>query len=138
MLASNLGWLAGNVGVVYRFNGSSWLSQTSGTNRDLNDVAMYGASLGYAVGTYETVCKYNGTRWSRVHEGSVITGLKSVAVISPTDIWAVGGQGLAVRYNGSNLSYASTVRRTSRPPPRFAFSRRAIFFPASSAVKMYV
>jgi photosystem II stability/assembly factor-like uncharacterized protein len=108
MLASNAGWLAGNAGVIYRFNGSSWLRQTSGTNRDLNDVAMYGTSLGYAVGAYETICKYNGARWSRVHQGLVITGLKSVAVISPTDIWAVGGQGLAVHYNGSSLSYAST------------------------------
>ncbi len=108
MLASNAGWLAGGAGVIYRFNGSSWLSQTSGTNRGLNDVAMYGTSLGYAVGTYETVCKYNGTRWSRVRQGPVVTGLKSVAIISPTDIWAVGGQGFALHSNGSSWSFTST------------------------------
>jgi photosystem II stability/assembly factor-like uncharacterized protein len=108
MLTAGSGWFVGNAGRIYRYNGSSWVRQTSPTGRDFNDVAMYSSSLGFAVGTYETVCRYNGTRWTIVNQGAVITPLNAVTIIGPGDAWAVGAQGLALHYNGSSWIPGST------------------------------
>ncbi len=101
-------WLAGNAGEIWLVGGAWPLKYPSGTGNDLYDIEFYDMSLGFAVGAYETVCAYNGTRWTRVHQGPVVLGLMAVDIVSPTDVWAVGGQGIALHYTGSVWTYAQT------------------------------
>jgi len=96
--------------VIYHWDGIRWRSLVdTGGDRDarLYEVAASSANNVWAVGEkgnspsggepLQTVTKrWDGTNWNEVPSPNVGTGdsyLRGIAVISPTDAWAVGGYG---------------------------------------------
>jgi hypothetical protein len=101
-------WFAPNATVVYHWSGSGWTRQPSPTppsGGTLNGVAATSASNAWAVGqtgpgpgggtgpSDRTLIEHwNGTAWTMVPSPTPTTtgGLSRVAVVSPSDAWAVG------------------------------------------------
>jgi len=88
---------------IVRWQGSSWQTVAAsrpGTTSDLYGVAAVSTSDAWAVGEYTDgatrktlIERWDGTSWSQVPSPSPSTTwnvLKSVSVVAPTDVWAVG------------------------------------------------
>ena len=106
MVSSSEGWAVGGKGMsangilygpfILRWNGSTWsqvsVSDTDSYNYDLRSIAMISANNGWAVGgadAFGAVLRWDGNTWSRWSTDAV--NLASLAILSPTDMWAVGG-----------------------------------------------
>ena len=105
---------------VQHFNGSTWSVVASphfAGGEDLNSIKAVSASSIFAVGdSFDSLGNrtpliehFNGTRWSVVTAPKVATAeLFDLAIISASDIWAVGGTGsgsaLTLHFNGVQWS----------------------------------
>ncbi len=127
---------SGPTTLAENFNGTSWSEVTTpnpaGTTFEtLNSVSAASSNAVWAVGHSETVNSndvgvatplvefFNGTSWSIQATPTLAGGgvLNSVAVISPTDVWAVGGFGsgtggfdqqLIEHFNGTSWSVVAS------------------------------
>jgi hypothetical protein len=131
MVSANDGWAVGGSndcaysphetwGTILRWDGSAWsLVEESIPDKKLNSVALVSATDGWAVGyychyngdysiTYDSVTmRWNGSSWNEV-DTPTEWSLNSVAMVSATDGWAVGGRGVILHWNGSAWSLASS------------------------------
>lgn len=99
----NDAWLIGtNMGsaVAYRWNGSSWAAVSSAAFSDFYPGKMYAVSPtnAYLPGHYGHILHWNGSTF----EDSLPLEMKAANVLgiggTATDIWAVGAQGLILKY----------------------------------------
>ena len=88
-------WIAGgegllNTGRIYKWNGTTWTSQTLPANTP-SLYAIHGLDNNniWAVGYNGTILKYNGTSWTAQPSGTTLE-LKSVRATSPSSVWTVG------------------------------------------------
>ncbi|MFX0062865.1 MAG: C25 family cysteine peptidase [Candidatus Hermodarchaeota archaeon] len=91
------GWIVGDGGAIFRWDGSVWNSVTSPTNENLKSVCMFWlGSRGWAVGEGGTILKWQGGTWSTENSGTsadlftVCVGDTSQGVTT----WAFGDGGV--------------------------------------------
>ena len=102
--AFNDGWAVGQYGVILHWNGTSWRSFPSPTERTLNDVTIVPGTNGtdaWAVGDAGTLLRWDGFSWSTV--GSPVTEyLVEVDAVSSTDVWVASSSGSMLHWNGAS------------------------------------
>jgi hypothetical protein len=103
-------WAVGEGPIVLQSTGGTWSSPGGGgtANDFFNGVSGTGVNdIWFVGGTNGRVWHWNGngmtTTGATVTTG-VAEGLLDVVAISPTDVWAVGGSGRVVHYNGASWS----------------------------------
>jgi hypothetical protein len=120
---------SGPTTLAENFNGTSWSevatpNPAGATFETLNSVSAASSNAVWAVGHSETVNSndvgvatplvefFNGTSWSIQTTPTLAGGgaLNSVTVVSPTDVWAVGGDGgqLIEHFNGTSWSVVAS------------------------------
>ncbi len=84
-------------GLILRFVGGTWTEAAIPRTAPLYAVSFVAADQGWAVGEEGTLLHWDGIEWTRV---SIPTGtaLYDVAVLGG-EVWAVGDQGVRVRWN---------------------------------------
>jgi len=119
MLSPTSGWALGFES-PYEFDGTSWVAHPS-TSDFLLGMSVVSADDVWAVGYYcgstsclPSISHWNGTTWSeRGPALNEYANLESIAMVSPTDGWAVGYSfdphssietPILLRYNGSSLN----------------------------------
>lgn len=100
--ATNNMWAVGYNGTILHFNGSAWAVDAASTNgttttSDYLYSVWVSPQIGWIVGSPGTILRLNGTTWSRVNSGTK-NYLSGVWASSLTDAWAVGSNGLTLRY----------------------------------------
>jgi uncharacterized protein YjdB/photosystem II stability/assembly factor-like uncharacterized protein len=92
----------GELGFIYRWDGSTWARQTAPTTLQLNGVWAANATTVFAVGDSGTVLRTTdgGTTWRAVPTPSR-TRLAAIWGASPTDAWAASIEGELLRWNGT-------------------------------------
>lgn len=121
-LSSNEVWIAGKKvekindneykigGVLLCWDGNKWAKIiTPNTTSTINSLYFVSSNDGWAVGDSGLILRYDGNNWSKVDTGFYINGnLKSVCMLSSSDVWAVGGysgqSSIILHWNGSNWS----------------------------------
>lgn len=104
-------WWGDSFTAIYHWDGTAWHEIAGGPNY-LRSVAAISPSDVWAVGVYEdwvspisttwgaATTHWNGTMW----EGNATIGwfgLRSLAVVSPNNVWAVGGGGIILHFDGN-------------------------------------
>lgn len=130
-VSSNLAWAVGFAGltpIIYKWNGTSWSSESiSGSpTGQLRAVSAVSSTLAWAVGSTDVgnsgntlILKWDGTNWSSVTSpspGTSNNGLAGVKAISSNEAYAVGyydsGSGsltLALKWNGTSWSQETSA-----------------------------
>jgi hypothetical protein len=112
-------------GGVFYNGGGAWTFETLPGNVRLNDVYAVGGSA-FAVGEAGVILRREETTSAWVAmESPTLADLNAVAGSSLTDVWAVGADGVALRYDGT----AWTQVDTGQTVPLWA-----LFAPTSDAV----
>jgi hypothetical protein len=85
------------------WNGSDWALVSTLPDYDIADAIVLSPDNVWAFGAQHGAWHYNGRSWSQVPGG---TGLTSGSALSPTSIWAVGGNVVA-HWNGTSWTRTS-------------------------------
>ncbi|HPH97483.1 MAG TPA: hypothetical protein PKW33_12910 [Anaerolineaceae bacterium] len=104
MLNASDGWAVGANGVSLHWNGTQWESVPTGVLTTLRSVDCFSSNECWAVGDGGTFLHWNGLLWQH-DESSDGTGsfsMRSVNMITPTHIWAVGDWQLQPRLQHHN------------------------------------
>lgn len=88
----------GKKGTIFRYDGTSWSQEVSGSNDDLNDVEAIGATA-FAVGKDGETLQYVGSSWIS-HTGFTGEDLFGVWAASPSEVWVAGKKGGIFFYDG--------------------------------------
>ncbi|HYE59795.1 MAG TPA: YCF48-related protein [Candidatus Kapabacteria bacterium] len=104
-LNANTGFIAAPGGVLKTVNGGTRWTATNGPN--LRDIKFFNAQYGVAVGTRGDIFRTTdgGQTWSEVASGVEET-LLSLDIITPDNIWVVGGGGTLLRNYADCQVYA--------------------------------
>lgn len=94
-------WVAGAHGTLLRWNGTAWQSIDLDTNANMWSVWAPSAAsnLAFVVGANGEAYKVQGGVVEELHTG-VDNILYSVTGTNETNVWATGGRGVALHYNG--------------------------------------
>ena len=86
----------GSGGAIWRYDGSTWTTMTSGTTNTLN--AVWGTSPAdvYAVGDRGTILHFDGTQWTREESGTD-ANLTGVGGVGAGEVYAVGTNSTVLR-----------------------------------------
>jgi hypothetical protein len=87
-------------GSVVRFDGTTWVAENG---LDENFAAAWAEDDVWAVGA-RGLCRWGGSSWESVTSGDLL----AIDGSGPSDVWAVGNGGLAVHWNGSEVSTIPT------------------------------
>lgn len=98
----------GEFGFVYRWNGSSWIRQTTPTQATLNTVWAASATDAFAGGDGGTMLRSNGTSWTAMSFPSTAS-VYALWGSSSTSVYAATDAGEVLRFNGTSWSVLSTV-----------------------------
>jgi hypothetical protein len=116
---SNLAWAVGDGGKIFQWNGNAWTSVTSPTTMNLNSIVMVTDSSGWIVGGSSNsgvILNLNNSIWNiwnRINFGGQVNPtygyvtdtinntLNSISMDTASSAWAVGGNGVTVRWNGT-------------------------------------
>jgi len=85
---------------VYHYDGSVWLSMTSGTTKQLNGIWGSSGSDVFVVGNNGTILHYDGSVWAPMTSGTTQT-LYGIWGSSGSDVFAVDLNGTILHYDGS-------------------------------------
>jgi photosystem II stability/assembly factor-like uncharacterized protein len=107
--ASHL-WAVGGGGQIYFYNGSTWTTQTSGTNQQLNAVGGTDASHVWAAGKHQgtnvTLLSFSGSSWSSVGitnpKAQDLNDLSALSNSGVPNVYAVGASGFVYFWDGSS------------------------------------
>ena len=113
MASANDGWIVGDNGTSFRWDGSTWNNVSTGVSFDINWVdTVPGTTTGeaWAVGVNSTtVLHFTGSAWEQVSV-TAPGQLDAVWMVSATDGWMVGANGGLLRYeSGSWNAHTSGV-----------------------------
>jgi uncharacterized protein YjdB len=99
-------WAVGELGFIYRFNGTTWTRQTSPTSTTLNAVWGSGSSDAFAGGNNGIILHWDGTAWTPMTSPTAgdVVGLWGT---SSQNVYATTSYGEVLRYNGSGWSIAT-------------------------------
>ncbi|MCX6854604.1 MAG: cadherin domain-containing protein, partial [Verrucomicrobia bacterium] len=104
-------WAAGDQSTLTRWNGTSWTASSLGVGVNMICHGLWGTAANniWMVGTHINtgngmVYRYNGTSWTADTSMGTVAGLNDVWGTSASDVWAVGGGGLILRWNGTTWS----------------------------------
>ncbi len=92
----------GRSGRIVRLLGSNWITDESGTTKDL--LGVWGDPHGeaaFAVGDAGTILYYEGSPWTTQISGTT-QPLNGVWGSSPRDVFAVGGNGTILHFDGTS------------------------------------
>jgi photosystem II stability/assembly factor-like uncharacterized protein len=64
MLSDTEGWAVGSDGMIFRWDGNSWISTLSPTIKTLNSVSVLSATDAWAVGETGTILHWDGSIWT--------------------------------------------------------------------------
>ncbi len=96
-------WAAGDGGTILHFDGSTWAPVPSGSTGTIRRLWGSGTANVLAVvgdaASGGSVLHYDGTRWSTAH--STTTPLLAISGRTASDVFAVGTNGVVVRFDGS-------------------------------------
>ena len=92
----------GDYGNIWRYDGTSWTAQPSGTSKSLLGVWGSGGTDVFAVGGWGTILHYDGTRWTAQTSGTSLLDLWGVWGSGRTDVFAVGTGGTILHYDGTS------------------------------------
>lgn len=139
MLSPTDGW-ATTQGAIYHYDGVHWrVAHPASDSIRIADLQMYSRAIGWAVGS-DGVLQYTHGDWVNVttslppppsdwQANWAYPGLRSVAIASPTDVWAMGDGGVIWHYDGT--AWRSIV--SPYFPNRFYTSASVDGYPASGA-----
>ena len=115
MLSANDGWAAFDGGGMAHYDGQTW--RPVALNLPLiSDIEMLSPDEGWAVGE-RVIARYTHGQWQDVTQTLPpppaywqakwpYPGIRHLAIVSPTDIWAVGDGGVIWRYDGTDWRIA--------------------------------
>ncbi|MBI3114979.1 MAG: hypothetical protein HYZ09_00600, partial [Candidatus Kerfeldbacteria bacterium] len=90
-------WVAGENGSIFFYNGSAWVSQSSGVPVHLNDLDGTGTNDVWAVGDAGTILHFNGSAWQNLsatnpdrRNPSSPDNLTDIEAVDAATVW-VGG-----------------------------------------------
>lgn len=111
-------------GGIYHFDGATWTFESTPAGERLNEVYGTGAEA-IAVGEEGAILRRGGDgTWTAMTSGTTVA-LNGVAGVSLTDVWAVGGEGTALHYDGTAWTAVDTG---------VTVTLWAVFAPEASAV----
>jgi hypothetical protein len=102
MLSPNNGWAVGLNGAITHWNGSVWSQVASGTNSNLNAIAMVNSSDGWAVGDNGTILRWDGNSWS-TYSSTISANLLEIDMVSANEGWIIG-QNTILFWDGNSWS----------------------------------
>ena len=108
------GWDAGHGGGFFlRWNGTTWQPVNSPTTGTPLAIDMLSASNGWTVSwdpetNTSQILHWNGAVWQIVTNPTPTKRLTSLSMLSATDGWIAGYEGVALHWNGSNWQVKST------------------------------
>jgi hypothetical protein len=109
---SNLGWVVGQGGTIFKYTGS-WVSVVSSTSLDLSGVSIADQFDVWAVGASGTIINTNdGVSWASQVSGTT-NNLARVFAVNKNLIFAVGDNGTVLK-NSDGTNWVSTVSDTSQ------------------------
>lgn len=100
--AADAGWAVGEDGTVLHWNGTMWAMQNRLTTIDLYDVTLAGENI-WAVGDNGFIIRWNLRGGLRI-EGMPYGVLVSIGFAGTDAGWAVGADGVVLRYDGHTWS----------------------------------
>lgn len=125
-------WVAGRAGVCH-WNGASWSASYDTFAEEA--YAVHGTGPGDVwVGTEKGLLHYDGQAWTRRESGSATRGLWA---LSSSDIWAVGGSGSILHWEGSNWARQSGFGPVPRLGAMWTNSDDDVWFLGESALRYH-
>jgi len=113
----------GDNGTILHYDGAEWSPMVSGTHERLQGVWGDAPDDVFAAGSMRTILHYDGTTWSPMDPGILAPSyLTDISGLSATDLFAVGINGMILRYHeqdGLPGSLAWRPMRTGPPMPLF-------------------
>ncbi|MCL6647897.1 MAG: hypothetical protein K6U89_06150, partial [Chloroflexi bacterium] len=107
---SNDGWAVGDSGTIFRWNGSAWNVQSSGTTVTLRAVVARNNNFALAVGDSGTILRWDGSTLRNVIRGDTPNFLSlSLVPSSTSNGWAGADNGAVYQWNGSGFSAALPI-----------------------------
>jgi photosystem II stability/assembly factor-like uncharacterized protein len=104
----------GGEGTIIHWDGVSWERHPAPTTNALLDLTGFGPDQVVAVGV-DVALRYDGTSWSAMPGDLAAAELWSVWGLTPADLFAVGQNGVAVRWDGRQW------RKMTTPTPYVLF-----------------
>ncbi len=126
-VADNIAYIVGDAGMTLYYNGAAWQVGPSGISADLYDVAAVSGATrdAIAVGEAGTIIAHTpGGSWHSLSSPTTVT-LRALARGPNGDLFAVGGSGTVIRYDGAAWSVVPSPTSTGL---RSAWSRSGILF----------
>lgn len=106
-VSETYGWLASNDGLLYSYNGTSWIAEESPIEHpavNMYDLKMFGTDEGWACGWGTSATKmihWDGTSWSEITYPPS-TSCQELSIVDDEDIWTVGYDGDIAHYDGTS------------------------------------
>ena len=83
-------WIVGNDGLIFYYNGSSWVEQKSNTTENLWEIKGISNNHIWAVGENGTILYYNGSSWAKQTSPTTVR-LRSIWAADQNNVWIGGG-----------------------------------------------
>gem|GEM_PF-2685353 len=92
---ASYGFLVGEGGVIFRFNGTSWVREAISTVRSFRSITVVGSNV-WAIGDSGTIFRYDGRSWVLVNLG-ITVNLLQITFVDHRLGWIIGEGGFAWR-----------------------------------------
>ncbi len=103
------GWAGGQFGEILRLQDNQWQKISSPTNFDIIQISMVSNTIGWAIARKAStlsedsqILKFSNNQWN-VYTSEYL-GLNGIDMVSKSDGWIVGGNGLILHFDGNNWS----------------------------------
>ncbi len=96
MGASNFAYAVGDNSIVKRWNGTSWETVLLPEGVNFTSVCAPDPSSGYMTDSAGVIHRYTGSGWVRHY--TAVGPLHDIALVSPTNVWAVGPGGRVIHF----------------------------------------
>ena len=117
-------WAVAEGGLIFRFDGEEWTVVRSTTTATLRDVWSAGPSRAVAVGARATILHFDGINWLQhfiepveIPDSDpwiIDVPLHAVWGTAADDIWAAGGSGVLVHWDGETWTYTQSMDERRR------------------------
>jgi PKD repeat protein len=92
---------AGEAGTILRYDGTTWMPMSGGTENSLNKIWGTSESNIFAAGHRGTILHYDGANWEPMKSG-ISENLKAIWGTSDSVLFAAGDSGTILRYDGTD------------------------------------
>jgi hypothetical protein len=99
MVSSMLAYAVGDSNIVLRWQGgTSWSAVTPPATVGFTSVCAPDRSSVYVTDAVGAIRRYTGTQWVPQFTATPAGPLRDIALVSPTNIWAVGPGGRVIHF----------------------------------------